>query len=85
MIRISTEDNGATLRVAGDLTGESVTFLERECAWRLETQPAMSLDLSDLRRVDDAGVEALRRLQGRGARLARCPRVLSELIGGCGC
>ena len=83
MIRITTEDRGATLAVAGDLIGEWPAFLERECVPRLEAQPELSLDLSDLRRVDDAGIEALRRLKKRGARIRHCPRVISELIGGC--
>lgn len=84
MIRISTDGSGATLSVAGDLVGEWAGFLERECVRQLEAKPELSLDLSDLKRVDDAGIEALRRLKKRGARITRCPRVMSELVGGCG-
>ncbi len=84
MIRIGTEGSGTTLRVAGDLVGDWAAFLERECVRRLEAGAELSLDLSDLKRVDDAGLEALRRLKKSGARIARCPRVVSELIGGPG-
>jgi ABC-type transporter Mla MlaB component len=84
VIRISTDGSGATLSVAGDLVGEWAGLLERECVRRQATEPELSLDLSDLKRVDDAGIEALRRLKKRGARITRCPRVVSELIGGCG-
>ncbi|MGE5126137.1 MAG: STAS domain-containing protein [Betaproteobacteria bacterium] len=84
MIRITTAVSGGTLNVAGDLIGESAWFLERECVRRLDTQPELSLDLSDLKRVDDAGIEALRRLKKRGARITRCSRVISDLIGGSG-
>ena len=84
MIRISADGSGATLNVAGDLIGEWAVLLERECVRRLEMEPELSLDLSDLKRLDDAGIEALRRLKGRGARITRCARVVSELIGGCG-
>ena len=84
MIRISVEGGGATLNVAGDLVGEWAALLERECVRRLEVEPELSLDLSDLKRLDDAGIAALRRLKRRGARLTRCAHVVSELIGECG-
>jgi ABC-type transporter Mla MlaB component len=84
LIRISTDGSGATLAVAGDLVGEWAGFLERECLRRLEEEPELNLDLSDLRRLDEPGIEALRRLTKRGARITRCSRVISELIGGCG-
>ena len=83
MIRILADDSGTTLTVAGDLVGESAGFLERECVRRLEREPELSLDLSDLRRLDEAGIGALQRLQQRGARITRCSRVISELIGPC--
>ena len=84
MIRITAEECGGSLKVAGDLTGEWADFLEQECIVRLAAESALSLDLSDLRRVDDAGIETLRRLKKRGTRLTHCPRVVAELIDGCG-
>jgi ABC-type transporter Mla MlaB component len=47
-----------------------------KCVLPLAAQPELSLDLSDLRRVDDAGVEALRRLKKRDARITHCPRMI---------
>jgi len=85
MIRILTEDGEATLWIAGDLTDEWAAFLERECALRLDATPELRLDLSELKRVDEAGLEALRRLKQRGVRITRCSRVVAELVGGCGC
>jgi anti-anti-sigma regulatory factor len=82
VIRIAMQDGAGVLSVAGDLVGEWVALLEQECAGRLATHPQLGLDLSELRRVDEAGVEALRRLRKQGARIGRCPRVISELIGG---
>jgi ABC-type transporter Mla MlaB component len=82
VIRITTDGNGGTLSIAGDLIDESAVFLERECVRRLDTQRELSLDLSDLKRVDDAGIEVLRRLRRRGARITRCSRLISDLIGG---
>jgi anti-anti-sigma regulatory factor len=84
VIRISTKDNGATLSVAGDLVAEAAALLERECTMRLEAEPALTLDLSDLRRVDDPGLEVLCRLRKRGARISRCPGVVAKLLEGCG-
>jgi anti-anti-sigma regulatory factor len=83
MIRLTTEDGGAVVKVAGDLVGEGAALLERECGPRLDTGRGLRLDLSDVKLVDDAGVSSLRGLKERGARFTRCPRVISELIG-CG-
>jgi anti-anti-sigma regulatory factor len=84
MIRLTAEDGGAVVKVAGELVGEGVALLERECGPRLDTGRKLSLDLADVIAVDDAGIASLRRLKERGARTRRCPRVISELIGGCG-
>lgn len=83
MIRITTQD-GATVSVAGNLVGEWSALLEGECLRRLESEMELSLDLSEVKLVDEAGVESLQRLKERGVRLTRCPRVINELIGGCG-
>jgi anti-anti-sigma regulatory factor len=83
MIRLTTENGGAVVKVAGDLVGEWAVLLERECGPRLDTGRELSLDLSDVKLVDDAGVASLRGLRMRGARVTRCPRVISDLIGGC--
>ena len=81
VIRLATDDGGGTLKVAGDLTGEWSAFLERECVLPGAAQTKLTLDLSDLRRVDCEGVEALRRLKERGARITHCPPMIADLIG----
>jgi ABC-type transporter Mla MlaB component len=81
LIRISTQDDGRRLSVAGDLVGEWAGFLERECAERLGSVTPFQLELSELKRVDGTGIEVLRRLKKRGAQIVRCPRVVLELIG----
>jgi ABC-type transporter Mla MlaB component len=83
LIRIFADAAGATLNVAGDLIGEWAGFLERECLRQLERERELSLDLSDVKRLDEAGIGALRRLKERGVRITRCSRLFSELIGGC--
>jgi anti-anti-sigma regulatory factor len=84
MIRLTTEDGGAVVKVAGDLVDEWAGLLERECSPRLDAGCELSLDLSEVKLIDDAGVASLQGLKVRGARFRRCPRVISELIGGCG-
>ncbi len=55
-----------TLKIDGELTGEGVAELEKECA---SVDGPVDLDLSQLVKADAEGVRALKKVLGSGARL----------------
>ena len=65
-VRITTESGATLVHVAGDLMGEDVAELERACA---SIEGSLVIDVAGLRRVDARGIEAIRALEERGARL----------------
>jgi anti-anti-sigma regulatory factor len=64
-IRITRQAGATLIEVAGALTAESASLLEQECA---TASGPIILDLRDLMKADDDGLDVLRRLQQAGAR-----------------
>jgi anti-anti-sigma regulatory factor len=64
-IRITRQAGATLIEVAGALTAESANLLEQECA--TASRPVI-LDLRDLMKIDDDGLDTIRRLQQAGAR-----------------
>jgi len=74
---IHTDDRGTatTFRLEGELSGSSVTEIERH--WRLcrqAGQKSLRLDLCGVSTIDDAGKRLLTRMFGDGAELVVGPR-----------
>lgn len=69
-------------RVQGSLRGQqAIETLHEACATHLgERGPALTLDLSELRFVDEAGATALRALMAGGVRVRGCPPLVRELL-----
>lgn len=79
--RITVDGGQEALRVEGRLTQETADELRRACEATLATQGTVELDVAGLRFVDPAGADLLRRLEGRGARLAGGSPFVRELLG----
>lgn len=79
--RITVDGGQEALRVEGRLTQETADELRRACEAALATQGTVELDVAGLRFVDPAGADLLRRLEGRGARLAGGSPFVRELLG----
>ena len=65
-------DAGAVLRLEGRIIWEWAALLEREWRELLMSCDEVSLDLSGVRFVDQAGIAVLQRLSRAGAEI-RCP------------
>ena len=78
-LRISeiTDTSGTTLRVDGRLLGSDVSELARAGA---HAALPLALDLSGLQFADADGVDALRDLRARGARLDNIPPYVALLL-----
>ena len=75
MLRITREDQSsarATLKLEGFVAADWANLLEQVCLGLLREGTAVTLDLTSVRRVDGAGVEALERL-GRAGVEIHCP------------
>ncbi len=85
MIRVTTSYEGEvpTLAVEGELVGEASLVLEHEGLIHLHARGGLELHLSDVTLLDAGGVQALKRLQRRGARITRCSPLIADLLGGC--
>jgi len=68
-IGVTTEGERRIVRVAGKLRSAHVPEILTACAG----SPVLELDLSDLISADEAGIEALRRIRTKGARLVGTP------------
>jgi ABC-type transporter Mla MlaB component len=79
VLRITTSsgETGTVLRIAGQLSNDGVQELERVCH---HTEGLLILDLSELTKVDDSGLAALRELVARGAELAAVPPYIALLL-----
>jgi RNA polymerase sigma-70 factor (ECF subfamily) len=83
MMRITPlqKDEGISrLRVEGRVTQQTVEELKTACAAEFADHPTLLLELSAVRFVDAAGLEALRGLVRRGTVLVGCSGFLSELL-----
>ena len=70
--RFEGSDAGAVLRLEGRIVWEWAALLESECYELLVSRDDVSLDLSGVRFVDQAGIAVLQRLSRAGAEI-RCP------------
>lgn len=72
----------ATLLLEGSLVAEWAALLEHECASLLHASTAVSLDLTGVRFVDRAGVEALERLARAGVEIRCHPGAVASVLEG---
>ena len=79
MLRIMESPQGR-LRVEGRLTGPWVEALQRSCEDFFTSGRPLTLDISELSFVDRSGVDLLRALRARGARLVNCSHFVVELL-----
>ena len=70
------------LKLEGTLVGEWVSLLEEKILECLENNKKVLLDFSELRFVDEHGMEMLRRLPPEKIAIANCPRFIEELLKG---
>lgn len=70
----------ASLLVEGRLTKQTVGELERECGSYLDRHEPVRLDLSELTFADEAGANALLRLERQGVLLGERSTFLSWLL-----
>jgi len=75
------DGNGATtLVVEGDLMGPWVEELSRSCELALGSTPVLILDLGAVTFIDRGGVQMLRGLADRHARLTNCSPFVAEQL-----
>jgi anti-anti-sigma regulatory factor len=70
------------LKLEGTLVGEWVLLLEEKTLECLENHKKVLLDFSELRFVDEHGMEMLRRLPPEKIAITNCPRFIEELLKG---
>ena len=70
------------LKLEGTLVGEWVSLLEEKILECLENNKKVLLDFSELRFVDEHGMEMLRRLPPEKIAITNCPRFIEELLKG---
>jgi anti-anti-sigma regulatory factor len=84
MLRITrraSEEACEVLSIEGRITSDNVASLVEECAKVSGGKTPLVLDLSRVGFADNPGVDALRDLRARGARLIGCSPLLHELLG----
>ncbi len=75
MLRITKVDESPTLvtmKLEGKIASDWVSLLERECLGVLQEKRKVVLDLSDVRFVDEGGVEMLGRMTAEGIHVINC-------------
>jgi hypothetical protein len=81
MIRVTVVEatlDSTRLRVEGRLTGPWLAELQQSCDVNsLSDGLKLDLDIGDLSFVDDAGLELLKSLRGRGVNLLRVPPLVA--------
>ena len=70
------------LKLEGTLVGEWVLLLEEKILECLENNKKVLLDFSELRFVDEHGMEMLRRMPPDKIAITNCPRFIEELLKG---
>ncbi len=83
MLRISnteSAENGAILRLEGQLSGPWIDELDHACADILTTGRTLTLDLGDVSLIDRPGLALLASLSYRAVALARCSAFHAEQI-----
>jgi ABC-type transporter Mla MlaB component len=84
MLRITQIESGPTvqtLKLEGKLVGPWVEELARFSRQSILNQTQPDLDLSAVAFVDGAGLELLREMLSKGARLTACSGLVAELLG----
>jgi len=83
MLKIGSVANGngaTTLVVEGDLMGPWVDELSRSCELALGSTPVLILDLGAVTFIDREGIQMLRGLADRDARLTNCSPFVAEQL-----
>jgi len=83
MLKIVARGNGdrtTTLFLEGKLVGPWVEELRRSCEQALGTTVELTLDLGTVSFIDRAGIELLRSLADRHARLNNCSPFVAEQL-----
>ena len=85
MLRISKvyeNPSGVKLKLEGRIVSEWVSILEEKILECLKKNKKLLLDFSELRFVDEHGMEMLRRLPPEKIAITNCPRFIEELLKG---
>lgn len=80
IVKTPSESGTATLVLEGQLVGPWVEELKRSCEEAAGTSRQLTLDLGAVSFVDRGGLELLRRLAGRDARLDNCSPFVAEQL-----
>jgi len=83
MLKIGSVANGngaTTLVLEGDLMGPWVDELSRSCELALGSTPVLILDLGAVTFIDREGIQMLRGLADRDARLTNCSPFVAEQL-----
>ena len=78
-IDINTKESGDVLELSGRLAGSTVTQLTDVCE---SIEGMFVLDLSKLKFADDAGIDVIRMLRERGAKIRGASSFIKLLING---
>lgn len=82
--KVSENAESVTLKVEGLIVGEWVTVLEQECTAWLQEKRSVQLDFSEVRFIDNYGVEVLKRITSKKLRRLNCPPLIEEILKGKG-
>ncbi len=69
-----------TLKLEGQLLGDWVSVLEKECREMLKEQKGLTLEMAGVTYVNQRGVELLRRLVAEKVELANCSPLIEILL-----
>ena len=69
-----------TLKVEGQIVGESAAVLDRECATLLATTDEILLDLSAVTYIDTDGLRTLRRIAAGRLIVVNCSPLIREML-----
>ena len=68
------------LKLEGTLVGEWVSLLKEKILECLENNKKVLLDFSELRFVDEHGMEMLKRMPSEKIEITNCPKFIEELL-----
>ena len=75
-------DSGSILLLEGRLLAEEALLLERECFELMQSRDEVSLDLTGVSFVDQAGVKVLRQLHLAGVEIRCRPGAVASVLEG---
>ena len=85
MLRISKvyeNPSGVNLKLEGRIVSEWVSILEEQILECLKKNQKVLLDFSELRFVDEHGMEMLKRMPTEKIEITNCPKFIEELLKG---